>query len=86
MLKALPENLGQVIAEAERLEVTVLLVDTPPHTDKAALEAIRAADLIVCPTKPELFTLGALADTVHLLDLAAMQGKALAVINDFPTA
>ena len=86
VLKALPDNLAQVIAEAERLDVTVLLVDTPPHTDKVAIEAIRAADLIVCPTKPELFTLGALADTVRLLDLAQCKRKALAVINDLPTA
>jgi chromosome partitioning protein len=84
--RALPERLPQVAKEAESLGVTSLLVDTPPHLDKTALEAIRIADLVVCPTKPDLLTLGALADTVALLEAAAAKGKALAVINDLPTA
>ena len=84
--RALPERLPQVAAEAENLGVTVLLVDTPPHLDKTAVEAIRLADLILCPTKPDLLNLGALADTVALLDTASAKGKALAVINDLPTA
>jgi chromosome partitioning protein len=86
VLKALPENLPQMIASAASLGVTVLMVDTPPHTDKAAIEAIRAADFILCPTKPELFSLSALADTVRLLDLTKCKDKALAIINDLPTA
>lgn len=84
--RALSERLAQVAAEAEALSVTALLVDTPPHLDKAALEAIRVADLVLCPTKPDLLNLGALADTIALLDTAAAKEKALAVINDLPTA
>jgi chromosome partitioning protein len=84
--RALSERLPQVAKEAEDLGVTTLLVDTPPHLDKTALEAIRIADLVICPTKPDLLTLGALADTVALLDAAAAKGKVLAVINDVPTA
>jgi cellulose biosynthesis protein BcsQ len=75
-----------VANEAEALSVTVLLVDTPPHLDKSALEAIRLADLILCPTKPDLLSLGALADTVALIDHASAKQKTLAVINDLPTA
>jgi chromosome partitioning protein len=84
--RALPERLPQVATEAENLGVTVLLVDTPPHLDKTAVEAIRLADLILCPTKPDLLNLGALADTIALLDTASAKEKALAVINDLPTA
>ena len=84
--RALPERLAHVASEAEALSVTILLVDTPPHLDKSALEAIRLADLILCPTKPDLLTLGALADTVALIDAASAKEKVLAVINDLPTA
>jgi chromosome partitioning protein len=84
--RALPERLAQVANEAEALSVTVLLVDTPPHLDKSALEAIRFADLILCPTKPDLLSLGALADTVELIDNASAKEKTLAVVNDLPTA
>jgi chromosome partitioning protein len=85
-LQPLTERLVQVASEAEALSVTALLVDTPPHLDKSALEAIRFADLILCPTKPDLLSLGALADTVALIDHASAKEKTLAVINDLPTA
>ena len=66
--------------------MTTLLVDTAPHLDKTALDAIRLADLILCPTKPDLLTLGALADTVALIEAASVKEKVLAVINDLPVA
>lgn len=84
VLKTLPEKLPKMIAEAREVGVTVVMVDTPPHTDNVSLEVIRLSDFIVCPTKPELFSLGALADTVKLLDLAESKNKTLAVINDLP--
>ena len=86
MLRALPERLSQVAKEAEALDVTTLLVDTAPHLDKTALDTIRIADLVLCPTKPDLLTLGALADTVALIEAASAKQKVLAVINDLPTA
>jgi chromosome partitioning protein len=84
--RAAPERLSSISSEAEAMGVTVLVVDTPPHLNKASLETIRFADLIICPTKPDLLSLGALADTVALLDAAASKAKALAVVNDLPTA
>jgi chromosome partitioning protein len=84
--RALPDRLATVASEAASMGVTVLIVDTAPHLDRTALEAIRVADLIVCPTKPDLLNLGAVADTIKLLDMAQSKGKALAVINDLPTA
>jgi chromosome partitioning protein len=84
VLKALPDRLPEMIASAAGLGVTLVLVDTPPHTDKAAIEVIRATDFILCPTRPELFSLSALADTARLLDLTKCKDKALAVINDLP--
>jgi chromosome partitioning protein len=83
--RALPERLGSVANEAAGMGVTVLIADTPPHLNKNSLEAIRFADIVVCPTKPDLLSLGALADTVALLDAAQSKAKALAVINDLPT-
>jgi chromosome partitioning protein len=84
--RALPDRLGQVAAEAEKLGVTTLIVDTPPKLDKTALDAIRIADLILSPTKPDLLTLGALEDTVALIEAAGVKEKVLAVVNDVATA
>jgi chromosome partitioning protein len=84
--RALPERLGSVASEAAGMGITVLIADTPPHLNKSSLEAIRFADIVICPTKPDLLSLGALGDTVALLDAAQSKAKALAVINDLPTA
>ena len=84
--RVLPDRLSQVAAEAETLGVTTLIVDTPPHLDRTALGAIRIADLILSPTKPDLLTLGSLEDTVSLIEAAELKEKVLAVINDVPTA
>jgi len=83
--KALPETLHEMIATAAAWGVTWLMVDTPPHTDKVAIEVIRVTDFILCPTKPELFSLRALEDTSRFLDLTKSKDKALAVINDLPS-
>ena len=32
--------------------VTLLMIDTPPHSDKNALGAITAADLVLVPSGP----------------------------------
>ena len=84
--RAAPDRLPDIASEAEGLGVTVLIVDTPPHLDAKSLQTIRFADTIVCPTKADLLSLGALADTVTLLNNADSKGKALAVINDLPAA
>jgi len=85
VLRAAPDKLQQMVAKAVEMGVSLMMIDTPPHSDKTAIEAIRVADLIVCPTKSDLYTLGALADTMRLLDLAESKSKAIAVINDLPS-
>jgi chromosome partitioning protein len=84
--RALPDRLSHVAAEAGTLGVTTLIVDTPPHLDKTALDAVRIADLILSPTKPDLLTLGSLTDTMELIEAAGLKEKVLTVINDVPTA
>ena len=44
--------------------------DTPSKVDATVLVAIRAADLIIMPTRAGLFDVAALKDTVKLLEMA----------------
>lgn len=78
-------DIPNLIKQAPSFGATLCIIDTPPHTNDAALAAIRAADLIICPTQPSLFDVSALRDTVELLDLSKSRHKAIAVLNGMPS-
>jgi chromosome partitioning protein len=81
---ATPDQVPDLIAAAGTLGATLMLIDTAPHTNTGALAAIRAADLIICPTQPTLFDIAALKDTVGLLNNAERIDRAIAVVNGLP--
>jgi chromosome partitioning protein len=84
VLAAAAEKLRELASTADRLGVTLVLIDTPSRVDDAALAAIQATDIVIAPTLAGLFDLGALADTVRLLRLAGKLEAAVAVINRVP--
>lgn len=45
----------------------VVVVDTAPHADSAALEAAQASDLILIPCRPAYFDLEAMTNTLGLI-------------------
>ena len=60
----------------------VIVIDTPPHADAAAREAVKAADLVLIPTRPRAFDLHAIQTTAELIRFA---GKpAFVVFNAAP--
>jgi chromosome partitioning protein len=82
VLQALPDRLRKVVAAIKESEVaTLVIIDTAPHNSLGAGEAARVADLILCPTKPSMFDVAALKDTVQLLEQAGTKHKALGLIN-----
>src|SRR5262245_49009287 len=86
VLDAIPDKLTDIIQSAATLGVTLCLIDSPSKLDAIALAAIRAADMIVCPTLPDLFNLGSLQDTVQLLEAADKLDVTVSVINNVDTA
>jgi chromosome partitioning protein len=85
VLAAAAEKLGEIIAAANTLGVTLVMIDSPSKVDAAALASIRAADLIIAPTRASLFDLAALSDTVRLLRTAGKLEAAVGVINCVPS-
>jgi chromosome partitioning protein len=81
VIAALPERLSKIKSAAQEMGVSLLLVDTPPHTTGSAVAAIRAADLIITPTQPNIFDILALKDTVALLKQADRLRDAACVVN-----
>ena len=86
VLDAIPDKLNEIIKSAATLGVTLCLIDSPSKLDATALAAIRAADMIVCPTLPDLFNLGSLQDTVQLLETADKLAATVGVINNVDEA
>jgi chromosome partitioning protein len=77
-----PASLGKEIERAGEDGYTFAVIDTAPHADHAALQAARAADLVVIPCRPATFDIAAISATLDLCKLANKQ--ATVVINSAP--
>lgn len=77
-----PARLAKTIEDAKKLGAEVIVIDTPPHADAAAREAVSGADLVLIPTRPRGFDLHAIQTTAQLVRYA---GKpAFVVFNATP--
>jgi chromosome partitioning protein len=78
-----PVRLATTILKAQRGGAGMVVIDTPPQSDMAAREAVRAADLVLIPTRPRAFDLHALQATADLVGLA--RKPAFVVLNSVPS-
>jgi chromosome partitioning protein len=77
-----PTRLPQAIQAARDGGAELVLIDTAPHSESAALAAAKAADLVLIPTRPGILDLRAIGPTA---DLAKIAGKpAYIVLNAVP--
>ncbi len=77
-----PIRLPSTIRRATEGGVEFVVIDTPPHTDTGAREAIHVADLVLIPSRARAFDLHALEGTANLI---AYAGKpAYVVLNAVP--
>jgi chromosome partitioning protein len=73
------DNVVVVAAPASRIMQTVqtardhgadiVIIDTPGHSDTAALEAVRASDIVILPVEPQMFHLDTLPSMRDLIRL-----------------
>jgi chromosome partitioning protein len=75
--------LVQVLKSAEEGGARLVLVDTPPRAEQAALAAAKAADLVLLPCRPAVFDLDTVSTTLDLIRFAGKQTVA-AVLNGVP--
>ncbi|MFU7528904.1 ParA family partition ATPase [Qipengyuania sp. ASV99] len=83
VVTAPPARLTRTIESAKKNGVEFIVIDTPPHADAAAREAIKAADIVLIPTKPRAFDLAALEPIADLVSFA--KTPAFVVLNAVPT-
>lgn len=65
-----PVRLRQILAAAESDGAELVVLDTGPRSETAALEAVRAAHLVVVPCRAQMVDLETVPITKQLLDLA----------------
>ena len=77
-----PARLARIIENAGREGLDLVVIDTPPHAEAAMREAVKAADLVLIPTRPRAFDLHALEG---IADMVTFTGKpAFVVFNGVP--
>lgn len=72
-----PARLTRTIEKQLKSGVEFVVVDTPPHADASAREAIKAADLVLVPSRPRAFDLHALEATAEMLGFLGKPGHVL---------
>ena len=86
VVKCVPSKLVKLVeAIREHNLATIVMIDTPPHTDETSVAAIQAADLVICPLRYGLFDEKSLTDTIALIELSKSKGRAIGVVNAIRT-
>jgi chromosome partitioning protein len=64
----------QAVKKASTAAYRLVMIDTAPNADQAALQAARAADLVFIPCRPSILDLDAIGATLELCTLAKRPG------------
>ena len=81
VVAAIKERIPTLQAAAKEMGITLMLIDTAPAIDAGALAAMRAADLIVVPSRADSVDMDALKSTVSLISRLGKLDRAVCVIN-----
>jgi chromosome partitioning protein len=78
---AIPSSrLAKTLETAREHKAEVAVLDTAPHSEGTALEAARAADMVLVPCQPSIMDLRAMRKTADLL--AYLKKPTFAVLNE----
>jgi chromosome partitioning protein len=83
VVSAQPARLPHVLTSAEASGAAMVLIDTPPRAEQAALAAAKAANLILIPCRPAIYDLETVATTLELVRIAGDK-SVLAILNGVP--
>ena len=83
VVSAQPARLGHVLGAAKAQGADLLLIDTPPRAEQAAMAAAKAAELILIPCRPAIYDIETVSTTVELVRFAGDKPVAV-VLNGVP--
>ena len=82
VVSAQAARLPQILQACEENGTGLVLIDTAPHAERAALAAARAADAVLIPCRPSMVDLRAIGSTIDICRIAGV--KARVVLNQTP--
>lgn len=74
VIAAQAEQLSPLLDHARQTGMRLVILDTAPHSESAALAAACAADLVLIPCRPAILDLRAIGQTIALVKQAGTQG------------
>ncbi len=83
VLAAEPQQLAGLLDKAKEIKINLVLIDTAPHSNKAAATAAQFADLVLIPCRPSVLDINAIQSTLDILKL--VDTKIAIVLNAIPT-
>ena len=79
VISAHASRLANELARVKESGGELVILDTAPHSDSAALEAAKVADLVLVPCRPAILDLEAITNTLDLV--RAVNGNVYVVMN-----
>jgi cellulose biosynthesis protein BcsQ len=74
VISAHAERLPHFLETCRKNSAELVIVDTAPHAENAALTAARQADFILIPCRPSIVDLRAIESTINIVRLAGKPG------------
>jgi len=84
VITATPEQLPALLKQAEQNGAAFAIIDTAPHSDRAAVIAAELADVVLIPCRPSAFDVAAIGTTLSLLKLNKTLDRAAILLNAAP--
>jgi len=84
VITATPERLPALLKQAKANGADFAIIDTAPHSDRAAIIAASHADLVLIPCRPSAFDIAAIGTTIDILKLSKVIDKAAILLNAAP--
>lgn len=82
LIEVTADKLPAVLDAARESKVDYIFIDSPPHSESTAYAVIRAADLVLIPSRPSILDLRAIGETTKLVQ--GEKAKAAIVLNSCP--
>ncbi len=84
VITAMPEQLPALLTQAKANGADFTIIDTAPHSDRAATMAAELADLVLIPCRPAAFDIAAIGTTLNILKLTTAKECAAILLNAVP--
>ncbi len=84
VISAQPARLARLLQTAEDGGTQLVIIDTPPRAEQAALSAVKVARLVLIPCRPAVFDLDTVATTLEIVRLGGGALAHAAILNGVP--